>query len=162
MERRYLVIASAILSTGVLISASLLVTAGGSTVTKTTTISDTSVSTITSTERCAALGIYPNLPVLPPVWALVTATGLFNATVTGYSGSSQVFSQCYVGFSTGEIIPWTATNPQNWTSVRITAQKMGADNSNLTLNSLGGATNRTIAPFGFVSISTVPYNSSSG
>jgi hypothetical protein len=86
---------------------------------------------------------------------LVTANGLFNATVTGYSSSRQVFSQCYVGFGTGEIIPWTATDVQNWTSARITAQKMGADNSNLTL-SIHGVTNSTVAPFGFVSISTVP------
>jgi hypothetical protein len=162
MERRYLFVASAVVLAGVLISASLLVTVGGSTVTRTITVSETSVSTIISTEQCTAVGVEIYTSAFPPpIDALVTANGLFNATLTGYSGSRQVFSQCYVGSGMSEIIPGTGTGVQNWTSARITAQKRGADNSNLTLI-IHGVTNSTVAPFGFVSISTVPYNSSSG
>lgn len=162
--RNSLAIASAIIVAGVLISASLLVTVG-STV-KTITISETSVSTIISTERCTALsGVFP-LSEVPPVIALVNvdvpkngALELFNATVTGYSGSKQVFSQCCVGANVADVIPWNAPDIQQWTLVKITAQKMEADNYNLTLSS-HGVINSTVAPFGFVSVSTVPIPSS--
>ncbi len=160
MERRYIIVASAIVLAGLLVAASLPPRTGSSTGTKTTAMNETSVSTIIQTERCSTLGgVYPSLPELPPVDALVIATGQFNATVTGYSGSRQVFSQCYVGANTAEIIPWTALDMQNWTSVRITAQKMEANNSNLTL-SMHGVINSTVAPFGFVSIFPTLYPSS--
>jgi hypothetical protein len=173
MERRHLMIASAIVLAGVLISASLLVTVGGTRVTETMTTSETSVSTtvstIISTEQCTpVLGIVVGLIDVAPVDALVNVAvpndgglELFNATVTGYSGSKQVFSQCYVGANVAEVIPWNAPDIGNWTSVKITAQKMEANDYNLTLSS-HGVVNSTVAPFGFVSISTVPYHPSSG
>jgi hypothetical protein len=157
--------AAAILIAGVLISATLILVPLSR---PPTTVTETSVSTITttqtsvSTERCTPLQGAPPLGAVPPVIASVYvdvpnngASELFNATVTGYSGSKEVFSQCYVGVDFSDVIPWNAPNIQNWTSVKITAQKMQADNYNLTLSS-HGVINSTIAPFGFVSVYTVP------
>lgn len=136
-----------------LISASLLVAAGRAPATTTITETTTSIST----QVCSEISpIYQTGPLMDGFIAYVsvpnnaTLNGLFNATLTGYSGSARVYSACFVGLNVGEIY----FSP-HWTSVTVTAQKMEANPFNLTIFG-NGVANSTIAPYGSVSVSTVP------
>jgi hypothetical protein len=161
--RGHLAIASAIIVAGVLISATLLVTVEG--VVKTSTITETLVSTTTETDTCSVVkGISVGAPAPPTALVYTNATigiqDLWNATITGYSGSTQVFSHCYWGINVSEIYDnGPGRGSPSLTLVKVTAQKMEADSDNLTLRVFfqpGGLQNSTDAPFGFVSISASP------
>jgi hypothetical protein len=152
----YFAIASAVAVAGVLISASL-VTVGEAT--KTSTITKTSISTLIETKTCPVTTVYGTAPVHPFVYVYTNATtgihDLWNATVTGYSGSTQVFSQCFMGVNIGEIYDFGVAGGPPLTLVKVTAQKMVGNHDNMTLN-VHGLQNSTSLPYGLVSLSTNP------
>jgi hypothetical protein len=154
--RGHLAIASAIIVVGVLISASLF----GAEAAR-STVTETSVSTITETKTCPNVtGIEGTAPQAPlDVLVYMNATSgiqdLWNATVTGYSGSTKVYSQCYLGINVGEMLMNGVVGGQRLTLVKVTAQKMDSNNDNLTLR-VNGLQNSTDRPFGFVSITASP------
>jgi len=97
--------------------------------------------------------------VPPFVYVYTNATGgiydLWNATVAGYSGSTQVFSQCFMGENIGEIYDFGVAGGPPLTLVKVTAQKMVGNYDKLTLN-VHGLQNSTSLPYGLVSLSMDP------
>jgi hypothetical protein len=139
---------------GVLISGVFFATANESAMRP--TVTKTSVSTVVETRMCPDVtGIIGTAPVPPLAWVYTNATSgisdLWNATVTGYSGSAEVFSQCFMGINVGEMY----INNDPALTYKVTAQKMDAGHDNLTLR-VDGLQKSTNAPFGFVSIFTSP------
>lgn len=148
--RNYLVVTSAIVIAGVLISASLFLAVGGAVKTTTTTATETSISTTTIAGTCSvASSLPPGLYF--PFDIVVNYSGPWNATLTAYSGLGAVFTRCYVGSGAGYMVlnDW---NPNGTAMLDVNAQKMDGSSGNLTLT-VNGETNSTVAPHGSVSVS---------
>jgi hypothetical protein len=149
-SRGYLVIASALVIAGLLISASLFLAVGGAK-TVTTTTTETSVSTSTLTEACSAAGSAPGTNLIFRFEVVVNYSGPWNATLTAFSGPGAVFMQCYFGNGTG-LIGLNDWNPNGSATLQVIAHKMDGSSSNLTLT-VNSETSSTVAPFGLASVS---------
>jgi hypothetical protein len=151
-SRSHLIIASAIVIAGILISASLFVAVGDMPRTSTTTETMTITETTTEPVYCSAAGNQTNDQAIFNLQ--VYYQGRWNASVSGYTygATTPAFTMCYTGDGNGVIaIAAWVQNPTGGQTINATIQKGDGTSSNLTAV-LGGIRRTTTTPYGSVMV----------